>query len=55
MNEEESRKQHIKDAKKALAELDNMKCNIHDSGVKWDDVIKNRRKHLESFLRRLEN
>jgi hypothetical protein len=55
MNEEESREQHIKDAKKALAELDTMKCNIEGSGVKWADVIKNRRKHIESFLGSLEN
>ena len=45
MNDEESRLQHIKDAKKHLKELDTMKPNISGGKLK---------KHIESFLASLE-
>ena len=53
MNEEESRLQHIKDAKKALKELGSMKSNL-GGGYKWVDIISTRKKHIESFLVSLE-
>lgn len=54
MDDKESRLQHIKDAKKALIELDTMKCNVYYSGMKWNDIVINRRKHIQNFLESLE-
>lgn len=54
MNEEEARQQHIKDAKKALKDLETMKPNIEYCKIPWSDIVKTRKKHIESFLASLE-
>jgi hypothetical protein len=54
MNEEESRLQHIKDAKKHLKELDTMKSNISGGKLNWDNIVEIKKKHLKSFLASLE-
>ena len=54
MNEEESRLQHIKDAKKHLKELDTMKSNISGGKMDWNNIVEIKKKHLKSFLASLE-
>ena len=53
MNEEESRLQHIKDAKKTLKDLVSMKSNLN-GGYEWKNIVSVRKKHIESFLLSLE-
>ena len=53
MNEEESRLQHIKDAKKTLKDLVSMKSNL-GGGYEWKNIVATRKKHIESFLLSLE-
>jgi len=53
MNEEESRLQHIKDAKKTLKNLGSLKPNM-SGGYDWKHIVETRKKHIESFLASLE-
>ena len=53
MNEEESRLQHIKDAKKTLKDLVSMKSNL-GGGYEWKNIVETRKKHIEAFLTSLE-
>jgi len=53
MNEEESRLQHVKDAKKTLKDLVSMKSNL-GGGYEWKNIVETRKKHIEAFLTSLE-
>lgn len=54
MNEEQSKLQHIKDAKKALKDLETMKPNIEGCSLSWKSIVESRKKHIQSFLQYLE-
>ena len=54
MNEEQLKLQHIKDAKKALKDLETMKPNIEGCSLSWKSIVESRKKHIQSFLQYLE-